>query len=138
MASIEAQGIVVEEFRAIQPSGNIRRLRRSAADRTNRGNRRAVGWHAELTTGEAKFPCDVMDISDTGAKLRLPYPLPAGTNRVWLIIDFVGVIPAEPSWRKREFLGLRFLPVPSLARRLERVDQKIESWSERDGPDSAA
>jgi hypothetical protein len=117
---------------------NVRRLRRSAHDRTNRGNRRRVGWQAELTTGETKFPCDIVDISDTGAKLRLTWPLPAGTNRVWLIIDFVGVLPATPSWRKREYVGLRFLPVPSLAKRLERVDLKIETWSEYGDPDSAA
>jgi hypothetical protein len=131
----------VAEFEASDPKGpadNIRRLRRSANDRTNRGNRRRVGWHAELTTGKAKFPCDILDISDTGAKLRLAWPLPPGTNRVWLIIDFVGVVPAEPSWRRREFLGLRFLPVPALAKRLERVDQKIQNWSDRGGPDSAA
>jgi hypothetical protein len=117
---------------------NVRQLRRSASDRTSRGTRRRVHWNAELTTGEAQFACDVVDISDTGAKLRLPYPLPPGTNRVWLIIDFVGVIPAEPSWRKREFLGLRFLPVPALAKRLERVDREIAKGYERGGPDSAA
>lgn len=82
--------------------------------------RRSVRWKAELTTGNSRFRCDVLNISNGGAKVRLPWALPAGVTRVWLIVDFVGAIAAEPRWRKHEFLGLRFLRADALSARLSR------------------
>jgi hypothetical protein len=71
-----------------------------------------------LTTGNSSFRCDVVNISNGGAKVRLHWPLPPGVTRVWLIVDFVGAIAAEPRWRSREFLGLRFLRANALSARL--------------------
>jgi hypothetical protein len=103
------------------PKNNVRRLRGSFSAPQSHDARRPVSWKAELTTGNTRFRCEIVNISKGGAKIRLRWPLPHGVTRVWLIVDFVGAIAAEPRWRKGEFLGLRFLRANALSARLSRV-----------------
>jgi hypothetical protein len=103
------------------PRSNVRSLRGSLSAPQSADARRPVSWKAELTTGNSRFRCDVVNISNGGAKVRLHWPLPTGVTRVWLIVDFVGAIAAEPRWRKREFLGLRFLRTNAWSARLSQA-----------------
>jgi hypothetical protein len=49
----------------------------------------------------------VIDVSSSGACLRIEQTLPKRTQ-FWLIVEKVPPIPAVPTWRKGNHLGLRF------------------------------
>jgi hypothetical protein len=68
---------------------NVRTLRRPGG--TSSGRRFRANWPAELRGGGERFPCTVVDVSSSGACLRIEHPL-----------------PAVPTWRKANHLGLRF------------------------------
>lgn len=100
-----------------QQISNIRRIRRPAHNPVSPGRRLRANWPAEMRFGGTRIPCHVLDISTGGAKLKLVGVLPNDLSRVWLIAGTIGPIAAEPVWRKREMLGLRFLQEqPEIAR----------------------
>lgn len=80
--------------------------------------RRSVIWLGTLKVGEFSFPCRVLDLSLTGARIRLALPLKNGTV-VTLSISRCGDLPAEIAWYEEDTLGLTFsLPPRELAQLL--------------------
>ncbi len=100
---------------------NVRRLRRPAATFASAAGRQSVSWNGILTTGQTKIRCDILDISPHGAKFRLHGELPIGTSKFWLIMDFLGPLPAKLTWQANQFLGCSFLTEAPILRRLERL-----------------
>ena len=84
---------------------NVRALRRPAG--ASSGRRFRANWPAELRGGGVRVPCTVVDVSSSGACLRIEQALPKRTQ-FWLIVEKVPPIPAVPTWRKANHLGLRF------------------------------
>jgi hypothetical protein len=95
---------------------NIRRLRRPAAA-DNALRRLRADWPAELRVKGSRIPCSIVDISSTGASLRIEY-VPEGDIPVWLVVDKMPPIAAESAWRKRHQLGIRFLEPQAWVREL--------------------
>lgn len=69
--------------------------------------RRAVIWMGSLRVGEWTFACRVLDLSLTGARIRLALPLKRGAE-VTLSVPRCGDIPAEVAWHKDDKLGINF------------------------------
>jgi len=109
---------------------NVRRIRRPAHEPASPGRRLRANWPAEMRYGGTRIPCHVIDISIGGAKLKVVGVLPDNSTRVWLVVGAIGPIAAEPVWRKREMLGLRFLQdQPEIARlQMRRFD--AAAWLE--------
>src|SRR6185437_1174419 len=85
---------------------NVRYLRMPSAPATDSATRFAVNWSGTLTTGQTQIPCSVLNISPRGAKVRLHDTLPPYASKVWLITDFLGPLPAVPTWGNGGDLGL--------------------------------
>ena len=88
-------------------SNNVRRLRRPAAA-DNKLRRLRANWPAELRIKGSRIPCSIVDISSTGASLRIDY-VPEADLPVSLVVDKMSPIAAETAWKKRGQLGIRFL-----------------------------
>lgn len=79
-------------------------------------NRRRFRRHAVLLTakfhrGKTSVDCTIVDLSPTGAKLKLAQPISdkaVGT----LENDRFGMIPGEVVWSSGEAVGIRFLDQP--------------------------
>ena len=97
-------------------ANNVRRLRRPAT--ANAALRRLrANWPAELRVKGSRIPCSIIDISSSGASLRIEY-VPDGDVPVWLVVDKRPPIAAETAWRKRQQLGIRFLEQQDWVREL--------------------
>lgn len=73
--------------------------------------RRSVIWLGTLKVGEFDFPCRVLDLSLTGARIRLSLPLKKGAS-VILSISRCGDLPAHIAWHKEDKIGLDFTLPP--------------------------
>jgi hypothetical protein len=96
---------------------NIRWLRRPENDGSAPGRRWKTDWPAELSSPQGRQSCIVLDISSWGARLRLEAAAEV-PERVSLVIDGIGAIPAEIVWRRVDGLGLQFLEQQAWIRRL--------------------
>ena len=74
------------------PSGN--------ADERRRATRKQVSWPAKLEVNDGWLDCQVMDLSPTGAKVRISGPL-TGTNLVRISVDQLGVFDGTVVWAHR-------------------------------------
>jgi|SRR5215510_14809453 len=92
---------------------NIRTLRRPAGTGATAGRRFRANWPAELRAGSERLVCTVLDISVSGACVRLDQALPKRAQ-LWLIVEKMPPIPAVVAWRKGAHVGLSF--------------QKDQSW----------
>ena len=92
---------------------NVRTLRRPAGTGATAGRRFRANWPGELRAGATRIPCMVLDISVSGACLRLNETLPKRAQ-LWLIVEKMPPIPAVAAWRKGDHVGLSF--------------QKEQSW----------
>jgi len=94
--------------------------------------RRSVIWSAQLAVGEYTFDCGLLNISLSGARLRLDLPLKRGAHGL-LTIAGVWRVPAKVAWCSDSQVGLRFrLPPDEVRLRLG------EGAVERLGLDQAA
>lgn len=86
-------------------SDNVRQLRRPSA---KAGRRVVVNWAAEVKLQDGpRRPCTILDISKTGARVRLD-SVPATLGPVWLLVDDIGPISGTLVWRRRGSIGIRF------------------------------
>ena len=85
---------------------NVRTLRRPAG--TSSGRRFRANWPAELRGGGVRVPCTVVDVSSSGACLRIEQQALPKRTEFWLIVEKVPPIPVVAAWRKANHLGLRF------------------------------
>jgi hypothetical protein len=79
--------------------------------------RKATLWQGKLAADGRVFPCIVLNVSLTGAMLRLEAPL-IRDGRAELSVPRLGTIAAEVVWQipEQRILGLRFIaPAEGLA-----------------------
>jgi len=89
-------------------SVNIRKLRRPAGAGPSAGRRYRANCPAELKAKGARFACSLIDLSVSGACIRIDQALPKDAQ-LWLIVDGMPPVAATQAWRKGDHLGLRFL-----------------------------
>jgi hypothetical protein len=87
---------------------NVRHLRRLIGHHNAEGRRHSADWPAELRFPHARLPCTVVDISSSGASVRIG-TLPQDVSSLWLIVGSMRPIAGALVWRRRERVGLRFL-----------------------------
>ena len=86
------------------PSGN--------ADERRRATRKQVSWPAKLEVNDGWLDCQVMDLSPTGAKVRISGPL-TGTNLVRISVDQLGVFDGTVVWQTKNYIGIQFSRLPA-------------------------
>lgn len=67
-----------------------------------------------LIAGDKRSGGTVLDLSRSGARLRLPWPLEPGAD-ITLTSDRLSALGARVIWRKGDEGGVAFVPVPSAA-----------------------
>jgi hypothetical protein len=91
---------------------------RPRARRERRAHRRKTTlWQGKFAADGRIFPCLVLNVSPTGAMLRLDAPL-IREGRAELAVPRLGTLAAEVVWQipEQRILGLRFIvPVEGLA-----------------------
>lgn len=83
-------------------------------DRRNH-SRRSVIWSARIVVGDYEFDCGLVNISLSGARLRLGLPLKRGAE-VTLVIASIWRIPARVAWSADSHVGIRFRATPEEVR----------------------
>ena len=79
----------------------------------NRRYRRySVVLSGRFHRGKTSSDCIILDLSPTGAKLKMSHPLAQKAVGTLESTRF-GMIPAEVVWRNDETLGIRFLDEPN-------------------------
>jgi len=78
--------------------------------------RRSVIWYGELAAGDYLFDCGLLNISLSGARIRLDLPLKRGAV-VLLALEKLGEVPAKVSWHREGRIGLKFQIRPQEVRR---------------------
>ena len=78
------------------PIVNRRRMRRSN-----------IMWPAALSDGTQNLPCTIVDVSDKGARLEMPYPV-AARARVTIQCAQFGSLDGVVMWRRGSAVGVRF------------------------------
>jgi hypothetical protein len=111
----------------------IRPLRKSEREATADGKRHRGLWHGVVTTGQTRVDCDILDLSPGGAKLRMQGEFPFFSTRLWLILDFLGPIPARLAWERDGQVGLRFTPDAPIVRRLATLLAAMDHSAASDG-----
>ena len=92
----------------VNPSPNVRTLRRPAGGAPSAGRRFRANWPAEVRGAGIRVSCIVVDISSVGACLRLDHA-PPRSGTLHLVIGSVPPIAAIAAWRKNALFGVRFL-----------------------------
>jgi pilus assembly protein CpaF len=83
-----------------------------SADERRRAGRRQVSWPAKLEVNGGWVDCHVMDLSPTGAKVRISGPL-TGTNHVRISVDQLGVFDGTVVWQTKAYIGIHFNRLPA-------------------------
>jgi hypothetical protein len=78
---------------------SIRRRRSSA--------RIQVGWSATALIGVQRIPCEIVNISRNGAKLRM-YAGGVVSNDMILLCEKFGSLEGQVVWREGGLMGVRF------------------------------
>jgi len=90
------------------------------ATRLNRRRTRRcrILWPATIEFGSQSKPCTIADLSEKGARLDLPGPIPSG-SRARLLCERFGELHGVVVWCKGAAAGLRFnLPAADIMRLL--------------------
>lgn len=75
--------------------------------------RKRVLWAAKLDTKHGSFDCVILNLSRTGAKLRLVTPVVIPPKQtVELVMGAHGTLPGEVIWQRGDKMGLRFSADP--------------------------
>jgi PilZ domain len=112
---------------ALDAPDNIRWLRRPGGKHGAPGRRLKANWQAEIRAGGRRIACTVIDISTSGARLRVEAPT-GEPDRLWLLIDNMAPIPAELAWRKGSHVGLYFRQEQPWVKRLEAQRFDPTAW----------
>jgi PilZ domain-containing protein len=86
---------------------NVRKLRRPAGSGPSAGRRYRANCPAQLKAKGTRYACSLIDLSISGACIRLDTTLPKDAQ-LWLIVEGMPPVAAAQAWRKGDHLGLRF------------------------------
>jgi hypothetical protein len=70
-----------------------------------------VLWAARLETKDGPYSCIILNVSRSGAKLRLTAPT-MSRQPVKLVMESHGTLPAEIVWHRTDKMGIRFTADP--------------------------
>lgn len=73
--------------------------------------RKRVLWAATLETPDGAFECIVLNVSRSGAQLRLKSPIGPQTEAA-LSLGSVGTLKVEVVWQRSDKMGVRFRDTP--------------------------
>jgi hypothetical protein len=73
--------------------------------------RKHVLWTAKLETLEGAFTCIILNVSRSGAKLRVTAPS-LSRQSVKLVMESYGSLPGEIVWQNADKMGIRFSAEP--------------------------
>lgn len=73
--------------------------------------RKRVLWAATLETTDGTFDCIVLNVSRSGAKLRLKAPIAAQAT-IELVLGTFGKLKADVIWQRADKMGIRFCAKP--------------------------
>ena len=73
--------------------------------------RKHVLWAARLETRDGPFSCIILNVSRSGAKLRIVAPN-LSRQPVKLVMDSFGTLTAEIVWQHADKMGIRFVAEP--------------------------
>ena len=75
--------------------------------------RKRVLWAARLDTAEGPFNCVILNVSRSGAKLRLPAATTISSREpIQLVLEAFGELRAEIVWQRGDKMGIRFTTDP--------------------------
>ena len=111
----------------VETPDNVRWLRRPGSKHGAPGRRLRANWRAEIRAGGRRIACTVIDISSSGARLKVEAPL-AQAERLWLLIDNIVPIAAELAWRRGSDVGLYFRQEQPWVQRLEAQRFDPAAW----------
>jgi PilZ domain len=76
--------------------------------------RKRVLWTARLDTAEGSYSCIIMNVSRSGAKIRLPSPVMISSRQpVELVLEAFGELAAEIVWQRGDKMGIHFTADPT-------------------------
>jgi PilZ domain-containing protein len=87
------------------------REQEARAKEQRRHVRKHVLWAARLETKDGPFPCIILNVSRSGAKLRLTAPN-LQQQPVKLVMETYGSLSAEIVWQNGDKMGIRFVADP--------------------------
>jgi hypothetical protein len=73
--------------------------------------RKRVLWAASLETPDGAFECIVLNVSRSGAQLRLKSPIGPQTAAM-LTLETLGTLKVDVVWQRGDKLGVRFRAAP--------------------------
>jgi len=76
--------------------------------------RKRVLWAARLETDQGPIRCIILNVSRSGAKLRLTTPASFAPHQlVELVLESHGTLPAEIIWQREDRMGIHFRADPT-------------------------
>jgi PilZ domain len=76
--------------------------------------RKKVIWSARLDTAQGSFSCIILNVSRSGAKLRLPQSSTLSAHQpIELVFEAYGALPAEIIWQRGDQMGIHFTADPT-------------------------
>jgi hypothetical protein len=88
-------------------------------------------WPTTLVEGDVRRTCTIVDLSRSGARVKLLEPL-ARNSRIMLIDDRIGTLEGTVMWCHGNTAGVAFLPpAPEVAARLRQLLQALEEAEAR-------
>jgi len=104
---------VVDSMRRSEPV----REQEARAKEQRRHIRKHVLWAAQLETKDGPFSCIILNVSRSGAKLRLTAPS-LQQQPVTLVMESYGTLAAEIVWQNGDKMGIRFVADPEQVARI--------------------
>jgi len=92
-------------------SNPVRTTDVASAKEQRRHIRKHVLWTARLETKDGSLDCIILNVSRSGAKLRLRAPSLL-RQPVKLVMESYGTLPAEIVWQQVDNMGIRFKADP--------------------------
>jgi hypothetical protein len=85
----------------------------SGTQEQRRHIRKRVLWAARLDTAEGSFNCIILNVSRSGAKIRLPSATAISPRQpIELVLEAFGELSAEIVWQRGDKMGIRFTADP--------------------------
>jgi len=76
--------------------------------------RKRVLWAARLDTAEGSFACVILNVSRSGAKVRLQNANPISSHQpIELVFEAFGAVSAEIVWQRGDEIGIHFTADPT-------------------------
>lgn len=100
LAFVEDPEIVEDKIQTVIRKANARGSRSNA--------RISVLWDAEIIASGEATPCEILNISSGGARLKAHQPIPVGSD-VQLLCSRFGMLEGKVTWSNQGELGVQFL-----------------------------